>query len=483
MRKKILGSIAAFAAGAASALAQGPGIPPPAPIGPGGGAMPAAMESMPGGMPYGGMGGPGMGGPGMGGPGMGGPGMPGAGMGDPNGGMPGYPAGPHGQQSWTPPFTDPQGVNGRLAARAWVTFDYVLGFTKSQNATFPFVTTSAPLAGGVLGNTSTLVLHSRTDLGVGVVNGARITGGIWTDEARRYGYYMSGFFTESKSNDFQTSSDSTGQPLLARPFVNAATGLPDVLLVSFPTYLAGRVSVENSTQVWGAEGGPMVNLFRSCPDELCLWNVNLISGFRYLDVHEQLRIDQSSTLVGNSTAAFDGKLYGAGSVIGVTDRFDTYNRFYGGQLGLNTELRMNNWYVNATGKVALGVVNQRIDVRGTSTLTGPNSPDLSVIQAGMYANATNNGRYSQDKFAVVPEVGINLGYTWRSWLTTSVGYNFLYINSVVRPSEQYSTTINPSVIPLSGSYGANNGVVTPNPVGNTTSFWYQGVNFTVSLRY
>ena len=88
--------------------------------------------------------------------------------------------------------------------------------------------------------------------------------------------------------------------------MNAATGLPDVLLVSFPTYLAGRVSVENSTQVWGAEGGPMVNLFRSCPDELSLWNVNLISGFRYLDVHEQLRIDQSSTLVGNSTAAFDG---------------------------------------------------------------------------------------------------------------------------------------------------------------------------------
>ena len=87
MRKKILGSIAAFAAGAASALAQGPGIPPPAPIGPGGGAMPAAMEAMPGGLPYGGMGGPG-----MGGPGMGGPGMPGAGMGDPNGGMPGYPA-------------------------------------------------------------------------------------------------------------------------------------------------------------------------------------------------------------------------------------------------------------------------------------------------------------------------------------------------------------------------------------------------------
>ena len=179
----------------------------------------------------------------------------------------------------------------------------------------------------------------------------------------------------------------------------------------------------------------------------------------------------------------NGKLYGAGAVIGLSDRFDTFNRFYGGQLGLNTEVRMNNWYLNATGKVALGVVNQRMDIRGVSTLQTPGSPNVSVIQAGLYANATNNGRYSQDKFGVVPEVGVNLGYSWRSWLTTSIGYNFLYLNSVVRPSEQYSTTINPSVVPLSASYGANNGVVTPNPAGNTTDFFFQSINFTIAVRY
>ncbi len=489
MRKKILGSIAAFAAGAASALGQGPGLPPPMPIGPGGSAgMPSAMEAMPNGpgMPAQGMG---MGGPGMGmGMGMGGPGGgygdPSGGMGGPpGGGMPGYPAGTHGQQSWTPPFTDPQGINSRLAPRAWVTFDYLLGFVKSQNAAFPFVTTSAPLAGGVLGNTSTYVLYAQGDLGLSSLNGARISGGFWTDEARRYGYYMSGFFTEFKSRTFETSSDASGQPLLARPFVNAATGNPDVLLVSFPTYLSGNVRVSNGTQVYGIEGGPMVNLYRSCPEDMCLWNLNLVTGFRYLDIREELHIDQSSTLVGNSTAAFDGKLYGAGAVIGLSDRFDTYNRFYGGQLGLNTEVRLNNWFLNATGKVAIGVVNQRMDISGTSTLQSPGSPNFSVIQAGLYANSTNNGRYSQDKFGVVPEVGVNLGYSFRSWLTASVGYNFLYLNSVVRPSEQYSTTINPSVVPLSAGYGANNGVVTPNPAGNTTDFFFQSINFTIAVRY
>jgi len=486
MRKKILGSIAAFAAGAASALAQGPAMPPPVPLGPGGGAMPAAMEGMPG------MGGPGMGAPGMGmggpGMGMGGPGgMPGGGYGPtssvPQDGMPGYPSGTHGQQSWSPPFADPAGVNGRFAPRVWVTFDYLLGFSKSQNAVFPFVTTSAPLAGGVLGNTSTYVLHAQSDLSNDVTNGARISAGFWRDEARRYGYYLSGFFTEYKSNVFETASDATGQPLLARPFVNAVTGAPDVLLVSFPTYLAGRVRVEAGTQVYGAEGGPIVNLYRSCPDDFSLWSVNLLTGFRYLGLRERLNIDQSSTLVGDSTAAFDGKLYGAGAVIGVSDRFDAQNNFYGGQVGLNTELRMNNWYVNGTAKVALGVVNQRLDIDGTSTLSGPGGANPSVIRAGLYANATNNGRYTQDKFAVVPEVGLNLGYTWRSWLTTSVGYNFLYINSVVRPTEQYSTTINPAVVPLSATYGANNGVTTPNPAGNTTDFFFHTINFTIAMRY
>ena len=208
-----------------------------------------------------------------------------------------------------------------------------------------------------------------------------------------------------------------------------------------------------------------------------------MSGFRYLDVHERLEINQNSTLLDRSLA-FDGKLYGVGSQIGVNDRFDTYNRFYGGNIGLNAEMRMNNWYLNATGKVALGVVNQRYDIRGQSTLTGPNSPDLSVIHSGLYANSTNSGRFNQDKFGVVPEVGVNLGYTWRSWLTTSIGYNFLYINSVVRPTSQYSTTINPAVIPLSGSYGANNGVATPNPGGTTSSdFYFHGINFTITARY
>ena len=144
---------------------------------------------------------------------------------------------------------------------------------------------------------------------------------------------------------------------------------------------------------------------------------------------------------------------------------------------------LNNWYVNASTKVALGVTNQRVDVRGTSTLNAANSPDLSVIQAGLFANANNNGRYNQDKFAVVPEVNVSLGYSWRSWLTTSVGYNFVYISDVVRPTDQFTNAVNPAIVPLSSTYGANNGVGTANIVGTTSDFWFQGITFTLTARY
>jgi hypothetical protein len=472
MRKKILGSIAAFAAVSAAALAQGPAIPAPVAIGSVGGNY-APVEAIQAAPP-----GPAMG---MGGPAGGGYTDPSAVF--PGGGMPGYPAGPHGQQAWEQPFNgaEPQGVNGRLAPKAWVTFDYLLGFAKSQTQPYPMITTSGPAAGGVLGNTSTLVLHSQSDLGYNLFNGARIEAGFWQDDARRYGYYMSGFFTEQKSNIFNGNSDPSGQPLIARPYINATNGASEVVLTSFPTYLSGGITARSSGQLWGAEGGPIVNLFRSCPDELVLWNINLLTGFRYLQVSESLNIEQNSTLL--STAAFDGKLYGAGSAISIMDDFQTTNRFYGGQLGLSTEMRMNRWYLQATGKVALGVMNERIDINGTSTLSGPGSTNVSVIRAGMFANANNSGRFNEDRFAVIPEVGVNLGYTWRSWLTTSVGYNFLYVSRVARPTDQYSAIVNPALIPVSPSYGINSTVQTPNLVGSQDSFWFQGVNFTITMRY
>lgn len=478
MRRKLLGTIAAVAAGAGAAWGQTP--PPPVPVGPAG---PVVAEAGPGQMPGGGMGGPGMMMPG-------GP-MPG--MGPMIGGPGGY--GLHGEPQWQPPFTkkgDVTNYGSRIAPLWWADAEYLLWFASSQPARFPFVTTSAPGAGGQLGATSTAVLHSTTDLGYNVLSGFRVSAGYFKDDERRYGWYASGFMTEEKSNDFLAGSDQTGQPLLARPFVNAATGLTDVLLVSFPTFAAGSVEVKATMQSWGAEGGAICNLFRSCPDDCaadaCLWNINLMTGFRFLQMHEKLEIQQFTRTVGASSLIFDGKIYGAPAQVEVHDEFDALNQFYGANVGLSNEVRQGRWGFNMTGKVALGVMHQRVDVNGFSILTTgnattPGNGATSVARAGLFANASNIGRYKNDEFCVIPEVTANLSYAWTSWLSTSIGYSFLYANRVARPSEQYTTSVNPATIPTSPSYGLGSPIATPSPLVSQSDFWLQGVNFGIHVRY
>ncbi len=483
MRKRLLGAIAAVAAGAGAAWGQGhPAPPPPAPIGTVGGyggMMPATGygEPIPPPVGYGAA-----------------AAVPPPGAADPSGLFPGGPVGYpppglYGQPQWQPPFTAADGgVNSRMAPKVWANAEYLLWFAKAQPARFPFVTTSAPADGGRLGEPTTLVLHSNTDLGYNLFSGFRVTAGFFKDDCQRTGWYASGFLLEHKANVFFAQSDATGQPLLARPFINAITGLPDVLLVSFPTFAAGNVTVYASNRTWGAEGGPYINLYRSCPGgDGCdcgpLWNIDALFGFRYLEVKEQLRIQSFTDILPGQAVPFDGKLYAGPVNIEVNDEFNTLNQFYGGQVGLNAELRYGKLYLSVLGKIALGVMHETVDINGWSILRQGPLVAPSVIHAGLYANATNIGRFHDDEFAVVPEVNINLGYNWRSWLTTYVGYSFLYASRVVRPGDQYSPVINPAIIPTSPSFGLGGAIATPNPVLTQTDYWLQGVSFGIILRY
>ena len=486
MRIRIIGTIAAVAANVGMVWGQSATISapqPPAAIGSVG--APAAMSdpSMMGGPPM--MGDPSsmmMGDPSM----MGGSpsGMP-YGYDPSMGGMPQYPPpGGYGEQSWTSPFKgsdDPSILNGRIAPRFFGEFEYLLWFAREQNSPYPLVTTGPPASNGILGRTGTNELHPRGNLGYDVFNGFRVTAGYFRDADRRFGYYASGFATEQKANIFRGSSDITGQPLLARPFIDAQTGAQSSLLVSFPTFSSGQIEVYTRSQTFGAELGPMINLFRSCPGDCRMYDVNLLMAFRYLELDEELRIQQASQLLPGAFVPFDGKQYSFPATIGVLDQFSTLNQFYGGQVGFNTSIRRNRWYLDMTAKVALGVMHQNVDIVGQSSLSTGNV--TSRIPAGLFANSTNTGHYDNDEFGVIPEFSGKIGYTWRSWLSTTVGYNVIYINRVVRPGNIFNPVVDPVLVPTSPSYGV--GVATPVPqhVLNQSDFFLQGVTFGLNIRY
>lgn len=482
MRKGVLGTIAALATGASAAFGQMPGavVPPPTPVAPatnysGGGLAPVGHYSDPippqlgGGMPGGG----GYGGPPDGGMFPGGPSY--------GGGAPTYPPpGVYGQQSWQAPAANPN-----AASKIWLRSEYLLWFVKAQPANTAFVTTSAPNDRGVLGQPTTSTLFNNTDLGYGVFSGFRISGGYFKGEDRRYGVEMSGFLTEQNTNSYFAASDRNGVPVIARPFIDATTGTPAVLSVAQPGFSSGSILVESSTRLYGAEGSMVANIYRSCPDDCYQINTNAMLGFRYMDLQEDLNINSASTLLGNGTAAalFNGATVFPPATIGVRDSFETTNRFYGGQVGLSSDLRYNRMFFSVTGKLAFGIMNQVVDVTGRSDINDPTQGLAAASQGGVFANAQNIQRYRNDEFAIIPELNLSVGYNVTSWLSGFVGYNFLYTNRVVRPGNSLNPVVNPAVLPTSFNFG-NGGVV---PVANRTltqdDYFAQGVSFGLLARY
>src|SRR5262249_15174735 len=106
--------------------------------------------------------------------------------------------------------------------------------------------------------------------------------------------------------------------------------------------------------------------------------------------------------------------------------------------------RAKKWPGGGTGRRAasvkagaggpLGSTAEVVDVAG-STVIAPPGQVPTVGNGGLLAQPTNSGHFSRDQFAVVPEVGINVGYQVTEHLRAFVGYSFLYWSNVARPGD------------------------------------------------
>jgi len=467
MRKGVLGSIAALTAGAGLAFGQGPAPSARPPAGGYDGLVPASGQVAP--IP-----------PYLGG--VDGPAVVPAAEPPPNG-APVYP--PPGMYGSTP-YQAPPPVD--LGARAvaphvWVDTEYLLWWVRKQPIPAPLITTGAPAQGGYIGQPTTQVLVGACDLGYGLFSGFRVTGGWFKGDDRRIGVEFSGFLLGQKSVDYFAQSDPNGVPLLARPFVNAADGTPGRLLVSFPNQASGSVLFRTTSQTWGAEGNGVLNLYRSCPDDKCLTTINGLLGFRYFELDEFIDIASASTLLGTATSSFAGLTVNSPATITVDDQFRTTNRFYGGQIGLKGEMYYGKWYFAATGKLAVGDMNEVLEVNGQTGVIDPTRGLAAINPGGLLANYSTICVMRKDEFVYIPEVTGKIGYNWCSWLSTYVGYNFMYVSKVIRPGNQITDTINPSLVPTSPTYGVGGAVATPNVLMTQSHYWLQGVSFGILMRY
>ncbi|MFO0796649.1 MAG: BBP7 family outer membrane beta-barrel protein [Gemmataceae bacterium] len=526
MRKRMWGAIAGVAVGAGGAWGQSPTADPPAP---------AALGSAAGLVPAQGFGPvpPGVGLP------PGGPGAPATGIhslppaimppiapgptGDPQGfgPMAGFgpppgpmypPPGPYGAPLWEPAGGPGMAGGAGGAPHFWMTYEYLLMYSKSQSYPAPLLTTSAPSNLGLPSAGSTLVLAGGGDISANPLNGGRVTAGFYGDADRRFGFEGSGFVTENGVNRVTEVTSASGIPLLARPFRDsAAPNFTTTLVVASPTVGQGRASILNSTQVWGVEADALVNLYRSEPGCSTGWSIEWLAGYRYMELDEVFRassvtrLTPAGTIVPNTTVGPFGQVtvtgvtvvpgtvnvggltVPSGHTVTITDTVRTRNQFQGFNTGLRGEIRRGMFTFGASGKIAIGHMRQELEITGyTDIHPGAVSAPIPLVSGrtfgGLYANASNIGRYNNDEFAVIPELNLNLGLAVTQSLSFHVGYNLIYIDKVARPSNEFTTTVNSATVPFSPNFGTNRPLVRQTYF-NQDDFWLMGLNTGFTLRF
>jgi hypothetical protein len=327
----------------------------------------------------------------------------------------------------------------------------------------PLVTTgpTSDAIPGALGQANTQVLFGGSTVGTGARSGLRGTIGYWFNDDHTLGVEVGGFYLGSRSNNF--SATSFGSPLLARPFVDAATGKETVEIVAAPGVLAGTIAVSNRSEFGGYEANVRSNLWCGCD-----WYVDGLLGYRYLALDESLSVNENLTVL----------LPGGGGFV-VNDRFAVHNNFYGTQVGLAGEYRIGAWSIGLKTTVALGPTQQIVDITGNTRISPPGGAAPSNLAGGLLALPSNIGRHTRDIFGVVPEVGLNVGYQVCNHVRVFAGYNFLYWNSVVRPGNEVDRMISTGMIPppISG------GPMRPAFAFRGSEFWAQGATFGVEFRY
>jgi hypothetical protein len=345
----------------------------------------------------------------------------------------------------------------------WVSAEYLAWWTKGTQV--------PPLAAtGVIDPTGQQGIMAQQNLlagsfGDSLHGGARFGIGHWFTDEQRRGVDARFFFLFRNGSTFTANSNQ--YPTLFLPFNNVNTPVgPTGNVVAAPGIAQGGIAVTLENSLWGAE----VNYRRFLMGNACA-RLDGLAGFRYVNFTETLSITETATLL--NTAPFTSP----GGTI--NDRFRTENNFYGGQVGLTGEVRRGRWFVDGRATVALGTVQQRAEINGGQARLLPNGT-TGVYAGGLYAlPGANIGTYTQNKFAVMPEVGLNLGYHITPNLRVFVGYNFLYLSSVLRPGNVIDPNLDAARIPNFAVPGSPAPLAVPRPVPQmtTTDFFAQGINF------
>lgn len=382
----------------------------------------------------------------------------------------------------------PDGLGGGLVAdgadgaaapatdRGFVRAEYLLWWVNPQR--IPVLATTSTNGGlGFLGDPGTAILLGPGRLGDRLRDGLRLRGGWWCDEDGHLGVDGSFFFLGQNSET--VTFDSATTPTITRPFFALNDGGFEFgERVARPGFSTGVLRTVGESELFGFDLNLRHALCRTCG-----FRSEVFAGYRMLGLNETLTITEFiKAQPGNTTDP-------AGTQIVVQDQFRTRNRFHGGQVGYAAERNFGRVSLDGRVSVALGNTHQEVEVSGFQVRRRPGEAQMVFNNGGLLAAGPNLGTFSDDRFSVVPEVSLNLGY----WLTPRakvfVGYNALYWSNVARPGDQIDRNIdvtfipNPPVDPRTGMVPAFSGQNRPAVPFRQDHLFVTGLQFGAEWRW
>jgi len=385
---------------------------------------------------------------------------------------------------------------GALPYRWYGSFEYLYWWIRDGGLP-PLVTTGSPTDAipGVLNPTlgpSTQIIYGNQSIDTQGRSGARFELGRWFGCGTPWAIEGGLFFLGQRTASFSAGGDgSPNSPVVARPFFEDNRQVESVEYVNFPGFVSGTINITSTNNFYGANLDWRRRIWcnpgcqRRCNtcNNSC-WRVDGQLGFRYLHFDEDLSIAETPTSV-VPLVNEAGLLFPAGTSQALTDSFQVRNDFYGAMFGLITEWQRGRWNLSLSTRVSLGSTHEKVEIAGSQTLFVPGAAPVTV-SGGLLARPSNIGTYTSNSFAVVPEVGFNVGYQVTPHWRVFAGYSFLYWSDMVRVGDQIDRTVNLGGLPLSiqpGQTSIFTGQVIPAgdpnrpaPILKETDFWAQGIN-------
>ena len=338
----------------------------------------------------------------------------------------------------------------------WASVDYLLWRVKG--GMLPPLVVGANTNGAL--DPRVIITLSDDRINGDVQTGFRLQGGLWLDKPHGMGVEV--ICTSFLGTGDVATYAGNSNVVIGRPFVDVNRPGPALLQLSTPSGSTQGVAQVRTTfdsngfeLNWLPRGPAMIG-------EEMHW----IVGARYFGLEETLTIESSS-----QTAAMR---------VGTFDSFATRNQFYGAQVGGIWQFSRGDFTISLVAKLAVGGMHQEVDVQGGSSVVLASGTRVDR-SGGLLALSSNIGEYDRTRLAVIRDSSIIVGYCLTPNITLRLGFDFMWVSSVLRPGDQIDLGVNPTLMPFSGA--TPRGPLRPAFHYNGDIFWMYGASVGVAVQF